>query len=751
MIKFPATLLLLLASGFLAISRSSTPKQPNIVFIVADDMGYQDVGFRGSNIRTPNIDRLAREGVILENHYVMAVCAPARATLMTGRYPIRTGFWQGNLHPTQEFGLGLDETLLPEMLKRNGYATHGVGKWHCGTYTWDHTPAKRGFDTYFGLFLGIQDYYTHHRGSWLDFREDYHDADSEFVDDIRDDLDGHYNTYLFTDRSLELISNHDKSQPLFLYLAYTAPHTPYQAPLEDIEKYYNSDSIQDSRKIYATMISIMDDGIGKIADALKDRDMMDNTIIVFTSDNGARRMSQGSNFPLRGDKGTFLEGGVRSLAFVNSPLIQKTGYINTNLHHFSDWYATFQNLAGDNPKKHVKTQLPIDGVDIWSSIDNDLPCREEVLLEFRDSSKYLNAVSDVPKTDLCDNENCFDLSGVLKFKDGELTFNAQDFLALRWKNWKILAGSTFELRGWTTKNNGDGYIGISDGSGDKIDRSHVSGTLLFDLSSDVSEERNVAGQYPDIVLKLLAKRQGYLAKVVPLQRRQLRDDIVMDDGVWRPWAKDEHELQRPPTCAPLTGNVSSMVPDLVSYATEDRVTLTCVNNYIISWAASESDNSATIKCGGTGWVSEPLLENFSGAVGCVECNIEVECTEGTCSGGECVCIDGHEKSTDYPSLCTLIKCPILALTNTAADVTGPYSPDTIVTVTCNEGYHVAGTDSETEQTLNCNLGGAYDVNLKPCVEKDEIERRDNHNYSRGVAHECSSIVAIALSLASWLI
>ena len=212
------TLVSVLICGLLSLSHSSTPKRPNIVMIIADDLGYQDVGFRGSNIRTPNIDRLAREGVILENHYVMSVCAPTRASLMTGRHAIRTGFWKGNLNTVEKFGLGLDETLLPEMLKRNGYSTHGVGKWHCGAYSWEHTPAKRGFDTFFGLFLGGQYYFSHRESvnEWLDFRENYHDAKGNFIDDIRDDLDGLYNTYLFTNKSVELIRNHDKTRPLFL-------------------------------------------------------------------------------------------------------------------------------------------------------------------------------------------------------------------------------------------------------------------------------------------------------------------------------------------------------------------------------------------------------------------------------------------------------------------------------------------------------------------------------------------------------
>ena len=213
------------------------PKKPNIVVIVADDLGYQDVGFRGSNILTPNIDKLAKEGVILENHYVAPACSPTRASLMSGRHAIRTGFWRGNVKPSEEWGLRLNETTLPEMLKRNGYSTHGVGKWHCGMYTWEHTPAKRGFDTFFGLYLGAQKYFTHKRSGILDFRFDYHDENGKFVPKILPDLTGKYNTRLFTDKAVEHIEGHDLTKPLFLYLAYTAPHNPYQVPKDDIYRY----------------------------------------------------------------------------------------------------------------------------------------------------------------------------------------------------------------------------------------------------------------------------------------------------------------------------------------------------------------------------------------------------------------------------------------------------------------------------------------------------------------------------------
>ena len=241
---------------------------------------------------------------------------------------------------------------MPEMLKRNGYKTHGIGKWHCGYYSWKHTPAQRGFDTFLGGFLGAQNYKTHKRGKGFDFREDYHDENGNFVEKLRYDLDGVYNTNIFTDRAVSIISEHNQSEPLFLYLSYTAPHHPFQVPNKD-KATYTSHMTKSSndRKTFAAMISVMDRGIGQVVDALEEQGMREDTLIVFFSDNGAVMGYPGSNYPLRGGKHGMGEGGVRALTFVNSPMLQTTGYTNKDLFHVTDWYKTFQDLARDEPAK----------------------------------------------------------------------------------------------------------------------------------------------------------------------------------------------------------------------------------------------------------------------------------------------------------------------------------------------------------------------------------------------------------------
>ena len=229
---FLIDMLILLTISLCVLKLNCRIEPPNIVFIISDDHGNQDAGFRGSDILTPNMDRLAREGVILDSHYVMPQCSPTRASLMSGRYPIRTGFWKGNIKPTEEWGLNINETSMAEMLKRNGYTTHGVGKWHAGFYTYGHTPAMRGFDTFFGMYLGAQGYFTHRNSKNYDLRDEYLNEGAELKDDIRKDMVNKYNTDIFSDKAVDIISNHNSSEgPMFLYLAYTAPHAPLQVLL----------------------------------------------------------------------------------------------------------------------------------------------------------------------------------------------------------------------------------------------------------------------------------------------------------------------------------------------------------------------------------------------------------------------------------------------------------------------------------------------------------------------------------------
>ena len=241
---------------------------------------------------------------------------------------------------------------MPEMLKRNGYATHGIGKWHNGFHTWKHTPAQRGFDTFLGLYNGAQDYFKHKRGRGFDLRLDYHDENGEFVDKLRYDLNNIYDTDIFSDRAVSVISDHDRAKPLFMYLAYTAPHDPFQVPAKEREKYSaHMPKSSKIRKTYASMISVMDRGIGDVVAALDQHGLKDNTLIVFFSDNGSVMQYPGSNYPLRGGKHGLHEGGVRALAFVNSPLLRETGYTNRDLFHVTDWYPTFQALARDKPSE----------------------------------------------------------------------------------------------------------------------------------------------------------------------------------------------------------------------------------------------------------------------------------------------------------------------------------------------------------------------------------------------------------------
>jgi arylsulfatase A-like enzyme len=200
--------------------------KPNIVIILADDLGNADLGYRGSDIKTPNIDKLASEGVRLESFYGMPVCTPSRAELMTGRYAMRYGLQTLVIFPSHTYGLPTDERTLPQALKDAGYQTAMVGKWHLGHADKKYWPQNRGFYHFYGNLVGEVDYFTKERGELVDWQRD-----GKFFKE-----DGYYTT-LIGNEAVSIIENHDTSKPLFLYVASLAPHAPYQAPKEAVATY----------------------------------------------------------------------------------------------------------------------------------------------------------------------------------------------------------------------------------------------------------------------------------------------------------------------------------------------------------------------------------------------------------------------------------------------------------------------------------------------------------------------------------
>ena len=285
-----------------AEAAGSKTRKPNIVLIVADDLGYADLGVQGcKDIPTPNIDSIAQNGVRFTNGYVSCpVCSPTRAGLMTGRYQQRFGH-EFNSGPADvanpEFGLPLAETTLAERLKPLGYATGMFGKWHLGFRPEMH-PQKRGFDEFYGFLGGAHSYQSIGAGG--------NGAVLEGTEPVSE-LD--YTTDAFTRGAVSFIDHH-RDEPFFLYLPYNAVHLP----LEALEKYKSRfPAIEDKkRRVYAAMLSAMDDGVGQVLAKLRERGLEENTLVLFISDNGGpTAQTTSSNKPLRGYKGQVLEGGIR--------------------------------------------------------------------------------------------------------------------------------------------------------------------------------------------------------------------------------------------------------------------------------------------------------------------------------------------------------------------------------------------------------------------------------------------------------
>lgn len=328
----------------------SSRERPNILFILADDMGYGDFSaINGGLSSTPVLDELMREGVCLSHQYTASpVCNPSRASILTGRYPHRTGSidtleWRGLER------LALRETTLADLLKRAGYKTGLIGKWHLGAFDPRYSPTRRGFDEAVCFRGGMHDYYK--------WRLEYNDVVKR--------ADGRYLTDVWTEEAVQFIERH-KHEPFFIHLTYNAPHTPLQAPEEEVRPFLETGKFTRGVSYIYAMIHRMDTGIGRILETLKKHGLAENTLVMFTSDNGPQFGGQGENClnrfncQLHGAKGSVYEGGIRVPMLLRWPAGLQGGREVKEMVHFCDWFPTLLAVAGVEPPPTLK----LDGVNV---------------------------------------------------------------------------------------------------------------------------------------------------------------------------------------------------------------------------------------------------------------------------------------------------------------------------------------------------------------------------------------------------
>ncbi|MCB1276761.1 sulfatase [Prosthecobacter sp.] len=355
---------LLLALWASTAALSAAP--PNIVFILADDLGYGDLGCYGcEDIRTPNLDKLATEGVRFTDFYANgSVCTPTRAAFMTGRYQQRIGLEDAVTY--QEMGRGLPEKgeTIADALRSAGYATAIIGKWHLG-YDLERRPTQQGFDHFFGFLGGNHHYFQHmDRVGVPDLWEGNNAIQREG-----------YTTDLLTADAISFLDKQDRQKrPFFLYLAHAAPHFPWQGP-NDVNKIVEPKKPswqQGDRETYAAMVERLDQGVGEVLAKLDALGLRDQTLVVFSSDNGGHTHSH--NLPMRDFKGTIWEGGVRVPCIARWPGVLPAGTTTSQVAITMDWTATFRRLAGLSADPAGE-----DGIDLMPVLTGKEPARDRTL------------------------------------------------------------------------------------------------------------------------------------------------------------------------------------------------------------------------------------------------------------------------------------------------------------------------------------------------------------------------------------
>lgn len=339
-------------------ARAGAARPPNVIVLLADDLGWADVGFHGGEIETPSIDRIAREGMVLDRFYAAPICSPTRAALLTGRDPIELGIAYDQINPWNVNGLAAAETTLAERMRAAGYQTAIVGKWHLG-HTQEHQlPIAQGFDQFYGHLHTNTSYYDHAREGGHDLQRNGAPVDAR----------GEYLTHLEAREAVRFLRDRDKSRPFFLYVPFTAPHSPMQAPRETIEKYEKLPRAG-YRRVYAAMVDEVDRAIGQILDTLDEQAIADETIVLFASDNGGSEPFGGRNAPLRGFKGSTFEGAIRVVAALRWPDRVTAGTRLETMMTVMDVLPTLASAAGIP----ISDRSRLDGIDLWPTISRGQP------------------------------------------------------------------------------------------------------------------------------------------------------------------------------------------------------------------------------------------------------------------------------------------------------------------------------------------------------------------------------------------
>ncbi|XP_033113738.1 arylsulfatase J-like [Anneissia japonica] len=414
---------------------------------------------------------------------------------------IHTGLQHSIIWPSQPNCLPVSFTTLPQKLQDEGYATHAVGKWHVGFYKKECLPTNRGFDTFFGYLTGSEDYWTHFRsgGNQANFLEHWYGYDLH--DNLRPawEYTGNYSAYVFTERVQNIFKSHNQDEPFFLYLALQSVHSPLQAPQKYINMY--SHIKNKNRRLYAAMTTCMDDAVGNIVKSLQDLQLWNNTLLIFSTDNGGQVAEGGNNWPLRGWKGSYWEGGMKAVGFASSPLLPSSvqGTITNELMHVSDWFPTLvEGIAKGNIRN---TEL--DGFNVWSTISEGKPS---------------------PRKELLHNIDAFE-------EDDKSTFNVNMTAAIRVGDWKLITGHPGADNGaWIPVPNS----GINAFKPLLIPDQNV---WLFNITGDPYEYRDLSQLRPDIVSQLTERLHYYYNKSVPAYYPDPdpKANPALHEDVWGPW------------------------------------------------------------------------------------------------------------------------------------------------------------------------------------------------------------------------